>query len=784
MNKNIKTRACLAVSALALTAFPGFAQETSDVDTEDNAARDLVQETVYVTATRREEGVQDVPASIQVIGGDTIDQLSLDSFEDILPSLSGVGFTRSGSGSTEIGIRGISNITGTEYGSVDSVSPIGVYIDDTPVQGGASLPDLVLYDLERVEVLKGPQGTLFGEGAMGGVLRFIPNGANLSEYEAKAEATVSNTENGDTNYQVRGVVNLPLIKDRLGARISAAYKEDAGYIDNVATGESNINDNEALSIRAIIDGELSENFNFRLTYMHDDSELDGLDNYNPNVGDLQAEFLENRFNNTTTDLYSATFEADLGFATASSISSYVENERQFDERVDLGIEFVVGLLSGGAITVPVPSRSLLTEHEQEAFTQEFRLVSNGDNRLNWVLGAFYRDRELQTFASTIVPNAQEINDATTALFGPFGAPLLFPTGDSVGSRVPDPFLAVVDRVGPETFEQYALYGEFDYELFEDFTVTFGARYFDETTTFDDLVIGYGYLAISSSDPAPVESSDNDILFKLGVDYSLNDDVLLYFTAAEGFRSGGGNLSAGSDLSGSIPSVYDSDSLWNYEAGVKSAWDGGRLIANAAVYYLDWEDIQTTVTTGFVPTAVGPQRLSYIDGFSDARVIGAEAELSYRPDDNWSFGYTMNVQDAEFTSTEPGGSILPDTEVPRAPELNLAGFMQYDTPLTETLSGYVRLDVQHTSSSLNQPLTDMTELFPAPGSLRTLDSISTGRLRAGIYKENLSLDLFVDNITDDRPVVGVSPFFNSFLSGDYTVTTIRPRTYGVTLRVNY
>lgn len=783
--KRFKVPAIFAsTSALALIASPAIAQSADDAGESSAQSEELVQQTVVVTATRRAVGVQDVPASVQVIGGETIDQLALDSFEDVLPTISGIGFSRSGSGSTEIGIRGISNITSTEFGSVDSVSPVGIYIDDTPIQGGASLPDLVLFDLERVEVLKGPQGTLFGEGAMGGVIRFIPNGANLSEMESKFEATLSNTENGDLNYQARGVVNVPLIKDRLGARISASYKEDAGYIDNITTGEDNINDNEAWSIRAIVDGEITDNLGFRFTYLHDETDLNGLDNFNPTVGDLQAEFLEDRFNETKSDLYALTFEADFGFATGTSISSLVENERLFNERVDLGVEFLISLFSGGAIAVPIPNRSLLTEHQQEAFTQEFRLVSNGDNRLNWVLGAFYRDRELDTFASAIIPNAQEVNDATNLIFGPFGAPFLYPTPQSVGSITPDPFLAVVDRIAPETFEQYALYGEFDYELVEDLTLTVGARYFDETATFDDQIIGFGYSALSSSDPAEVEASEDGILLKFGLDYSVNDDTLIYVTASEGFRSGGGNLSAGTDLSGTVPSVYGSDSLWNYEGGVKSSHMGGRLIANAAVYYLDWKDIQSNVTTPLVPTLIGPQRLSFIDGSSDARIIGGEIELSYRPDDNWTMGYTMNVQDAEFTSTDPGGSILPDTELPRAPELNLSGFVQYDQPINDVLSGFFRLDVQHTSSSLSEPLTDFTEQFPAPEALRSLDAFTTGRVRAGIYKDNLSLDVFVDNITDDRPVVGVSPFFNSFATNDFAVTTIRPRTYGVTLRLNY
>lgn len=781
MAKGFRKSLWVSASALAMWAVPATAQDQAS---DDTAVEGESGNVIIVTATRRAEGVQDIPASVQVLGGETIDTLQLDSFEDILPQVAGVGFSRSGSGATQIGIRGVSNVIGTEFGSGDSVSPVGIYFDDTPIQGGGSLLDLALYDLERVEVLKGPQGTLFGEGAMGGVIRFIPNGANNSDWEAKAEATISGTRFGGTNYLVRGVINAPIIQDAVGLRITGTYREDEGYIDNIATGENNVNDLETWGIRAILDAELASWLDVRLTYVHDETELVGFDNYNPNIGDLQVEFLENRFNETEVDLFSGTIEADLGFGTLSSITSYIEDTRIFNERVDLGVEFVVGLFSGGFVNVPVPARSNLTNLEQEAFTQEFRLVSEGDNRLDWVIGAFYRDRELQTRASALIDNAQAINDATTAVFGPFGDPFLFPTPSSVGSFTPAPFLAVVDRTAPETFEQYAIYGELNYEITDDLEFTVGARYFDEETTLDDDVTGYGYLFIVSADPDLVRVQDDGLLLKFALDYALNDDVLLYATAAEGFRSGGGNGNASFDLSGTVPPSYGSDSLWNYEAGIKSAWMNNSLILNAAFYYLDWTDIQTNVTTGFVNTTTGPRQLTFIDGTSDAEIYGLEVELTYLPTDDLSFGFNMNLQDAQFTSTDPEGSIVPDTDLPRAPDINIGGYVQYTPALTDSLTGLVRFDLNHTGSALDLPITDGSDLFPVPPALTELDAFTMGRARVGVAGDNWSFDLFVDNLFDERPVIGVSPFFQSFQAGDFAVTTIRPPTFGATVRVNY
>jgi len=786
MKLGVRQNLWLSASALVMWALPAqaHAQEGSTADQQDTTAAAADEgNLIIVTATRREAGVQDIPASVQVLSGETVDQLSLDSFEDILPTVAGVGFSRSGSGATQIGIRGISNIIGTEFGAVDSVSPVGVYLDDTPVQGGGALLDLALYDLERVEVLKGPQGTLFGEGAMGGVIRFIPKGANTSEFEAKAEGTISSTRRGDASYQVRGVINVPIVQDRVGLRVTGSYKQDGGYIDNIATGQEDINELDNWSVRAILDAELADWLDVRLMYVHDETELVGLDNYNPNIGDLQVEFLENRFNETEVDLFSGTIEADLGFATLSSITSVLEDERAFNERVDLGVEFLVGLFSGGFINVPVPSRSNFTRLQQSAFTQELRLVSEGDNVVDWVIGGFYRDRDLQTQASALIDNADQINAATTAIFGPFGAAFLYPDPATVGSITPAPFLAVTDRVGPETFEQYAIYGEANIELSDRFTLTAGARYFDETTTFDDQIIGYGYNAFVSTDPALVEVQDDGILLKFALDYQASDDVLLYATAAEGFRSGGGNLSAGSDLSGTVPTSYASDSLWNYEAGIKSTLLDGDMILNFALYYLDWSGIQTNVTSPVIPTTAGPQQLVFIDGGADARIFGGEVELSYKPSADVALGFNMNLQDGEFTNVTTS-SIVEGTDIPRSPDVNISGFVQYTPELSDTLFGLARFDLQYVGSSLDQPITDGSDLFPIPPALTGLDSYVMARARLGVSGDNWSFDVFVDNLFDERPVIGISPFFNSFQAGDFAVTTLRPRTFGATVRANY
>ena len=217
--------------------------------------------------------------------------------------------------------------------------------------------------------------------------------------------------------------------------------------------------------------------------------------------------------------------------------------------------------------------------------------------------------------------------------------------------------------------------------------------------------------------------------------------------------------------------------------MKSTLLDGDMVLNFAFYYLDWSGIQTNVTTPVIATTAGPQQLVFIDGGADARIFGGEVELSYQPSNDVALGFNVNLQDGEFTNVTTS-SIVEGTDIPRSPDLNISGFVQYTPELTDTLSGLARFDLQYVGSSLDQPITDGSDLFPIPPALTGLDSYVMARARVGVAGDNWSFDVFVDNLFDDRPVIGISPFFNSFQAGDFAVTTLRPRTFGATARVNY
>jgi iron complex outermembrane recepter protein len=733
---------------------------------------------IVVTATRRESSIQDVAAGIQVLDGKTIDQLSLDSFEEFVPSIAGIGFTQSGSGTAQLGLRGVSNVTGGDFGVGDSVSTVGLYFDDVPIQGGVTLPDIALYDLVQVEVLKGPQGTLFGEGAMGGVIRLIPNKPRLDAFEARGDATLSSTESGGENYQIRGVINIPIVNDRLGLRLSGTYKRDEGYIDNVATGATNINDNKVWSIRAALRAQLADTVGIDLLYLHDKGRLDGLNNFIPQLGDLVIEAFENRFNETNRDLFAGTVNIDLGeVARFTSVTSYFDDRRDFAERFPLNLNFLVPLLTGG-VAVPAPgsrAENLLTTAVQKTFTQEIRLVSSGDGPFRWVLGGFYRDRDSVSETATLADAAPSINAALTARLGAGAARFLFPASGTPGTITIAPFLPAFERTADEAFKQKAIYGEANYELADKLRLTFGVRYYDERVSLSELTTGYGPIAVFTRPRNRQEIKNDGFLFKGGLDYRVNDDVLLYTVASEGFRSGGPNLNASTDPTGSIPFAFGSDSLWNFEGGFKTSWLDRRVTLNGAVYYQDWKDVQSRALVS-VPLSPGapPTVLGFIGQGADARVIGGEIELKGRPADWLDFGGALSVNDTEVTRVRPGSTLRVGDTLPRAPKLSGSAYVQVTRPLSGSLSGFARFDFQHVGEQI-----DSTGTPPVK-----IDELNVGRLRLGAYTKRFGVDVFVDNLWDTRPVLGRLLNFTSPISQLNPVSSIRPRTIGVTLRASY
>ncbi|HAG73477.1 MAG TPA: hypothetical protein DCL66_14865 [Gammaproteobacteria bacterium] len=766
----------IAYTAIALSclSFPAISQQESS-QTQEVSVSTL--EEIIVTANRKEQNIQDVAGSLQAIDGDTMDQLGQVNFESYINTISSAGFTMAGNGAIKIGMRGVSNITGGSAGVTDSVSTVAVYLNDIPIQGNGPLPDLALYDLSRVEALKGPQGTLYGEGAMGGAIKMVLNPADSSGFEANVSTEASTTENGGAGYQVRSMVNIPISKDKVALRLVADYRDSSGFIDNISTGQSDVNSSDVLSLRGILNADITDKLSAELLYLHQELTLDGFSDYNPDLGDLESNLLEDRYNEVDFDLFGLTLKYSFDRANLVSSTSYWANDRNYFDRSGFTgfiANFTLEPLGLPTISVTDP-QGFTINAEQNSFTQEFRLSSVGDERVDWSVGAFYRNREQKALGNDTLPTFQTINDAILAdsdFYGFICSLVELTLDQCLFDSATDFFTADIT----ERYEQLAFFGEFDYGLTENLDLTIGLRWFEEdvdVTSIQEakalIAADFIFLDIPRKTETELKISEDGIAPRLGLSYRLSDNKMVYGLASKGFRSGGPNFESGR-IPG-IPESFASDELWNYELGFRGTWHGGRLVTNATLFYLDWEDIQLNATRN---------NSSYKANGGDASITGLEFEIAATPSDRMKIGVNLGFMDSELKSLTPDTAGLAiGSSLPNAPDFTASANFDYilSNGLYDSQMVF-HIDYRYVGSQAVQAIDETA----ADGAL-VADAYSLGNAQFGFQADSWSAHLFVQNITDERAVL--NRLYEGFLQpGVERRTVVRPRTFGIRLTKHF
>lgn len=714
-------------------------------------------ETIFVTAERREARAQDVPSTLEVLQGSALDELGVDNLEDYLTAVTGLGLTSLGSGKPKLAIRGVSNAAENQFGFLDSSDTVGIYLGEIPISGSGPTPDLNIYDLNRIEVLKGPQGTLYGEGAMGGAIRLMPNLPDLESFSVKGDATYASIEHGGSKYRARGAVNIPIIENRLAVRLTVSYVDDGGFIDNITTGETDVNSSELFSIRGQVLWQLTDWLDIKFLYLRDERELDNFNDVAPGAGDLSTIYTEPRFLDSKTDIFGFTANADLGFATLTSITSYNRNDYDVSDRL---IAFSAGLNFAFGLNPPLSSEYFPIKSETKTISQEVRLVSNGDKFIDYVVGFFYRKRR------TDVCQAFEVPGLDTTAGGFFATVFGISTAPQHNCQTPGlPFLFGVDA--EEDFEQIAGYGEVKVGVLDSLDLIFGLRVFDEkiaaTSIATHSAISAAFLGVAP--PLDISSSESDILFKGGLSLQVTEDLLIFAIVSEGFRSGGANF--GADVSGTnIPAAYGSDDIINYEFGVKSSWFENRLTVNASLFYIDWSNIQT-VLTDIHPVLMAP--VSFTDNVGDAEIFGFDLQVVAQVSEAISFGVSYSLTDTKLKSASPLSGLIVGEDLANSPEHTVSAFLEGRVTLWNG-ELYGRVDFRYVDDQVNQAIGVLT-----PRAIFQVDSYALVHLRAGWQTDNWGIEVFVENVADERNELGVTPFGN----GLNTVVG-NPRTIGVTI----
>lgn len=730
---------------------------------------------IVVTATRQEEPLSRVPVSVTAFSQQTLDDASIRNIDDlgrITPGLSVISGNGGAGNQQNISIRGISSTVGA--------ATTGIYVDDTPIQVRAlsnATTDIFpqIFDLDRVEVLRGPQGTLFGAGAEGGVVRFITRQASLTDYSGIARSELSFTEDGGPSYEFGGALGGPIVQDTLGFRLSGVFRQEGGYIDRVDgfTGQlqdANANRAERYSLHGALKWAPLENLSVSLTVMTqvndvDDTSLMFQDLSNPRQGLFrQSRVLPSPARDSMT---LPTLDVRYDFGSFQLISTTSTLNRSARVRPDT-TNFIQSQLFGAPGLYP-PGQFDYAEIDdwQNEFNQEVRLQSKGDSRLSWTVGAFYSRSAQHGSQVNVDPYIDSLFQSLTGVtLAEAGLPLL--NGDEL-------FQTSIHS----TDKQTAGFGQIDYELLSGFKATAGVRVARSGVTLSRE--SAGPVAGGGGTFSGVTQSETPVTPKFGLSYQMNPNNLFYASASKGYRVGGVNGPQISLCDATLASLgltassgtYKSDSVWSYEVGSKNKWLEGRLQIDASAFTINWNNIQQEINLASCGSG-------FVTNLGKAKSSGFDLAVNVMPVDHLTLGFTAEYADARLTQTVngPGGAIfgIGGDKIGGAPWQ--AGTTARYEFAVQSARPYLQLDYQYTSKG---PTPDV-RVFGNDPEIGAFDSFSALALRAGTYIHDWNISVFVNNALDRHPILNrnrdivTSPVFYEY--------TVPPRTLGVTAEYRF
>jgi iron complex outermembrane recepter protein len=743
-------RQCLLASVvLAGAALGAAAHAQTRPQAQSESPEGSAVSEVVVTAEKRTERLQEVPASVTAVQGAALEQMRATSLEDWAGYVPGLTIGDAGApGQAFVAVDGIAPI--------GAASEVGVYVNDTPVGSSSSFQgangftlDLQPYDLDRVEVLRGPQGTLYGASTMGGLIKYVLAAPDLDQFSGRIGGDVFGVQNAhDPGGGVRGEVNLPIVEDKLALRVSAYDENTPGFIDDATTGQKGDNPLHQAGGRIALlwkpTTDLSVQLGAIYQYNHADNEsfvalnatngkpLDGpLDNINtlpePYTQELQ--------------LYDITINWNLHWAQLTSITSYQTFTNQTTE--DLTDYIGRYLNDFGA---PAPGLSDFHEdYRLKKVSQEVRLSSPENQKFEWQVGAFYTHEDGSNYE----------------VFNAYSAPLTPLAGLNP--------LELAQL--PTTYQEYAFFGDATYHFTDWFDLSAGVRYAHNNQTFTEIEGGVLVNPAAPTTPAlivPGSSSEGVTTFSVAPRFHLNKDTILYARIASGYQPGGPNVVL-PGVTG-VPSEFGSSRLIDYQVGVKSTFLDGRATADLSAFYIDWSRIQVSVLIG---------NTSAIENAGAAKSEGLDFQGTYSPLPGLNLGLNLTYTDATLTSAVPSIGAAVGARLPYVPMWQGAFTAEYSHPISENWRGFIGGGYRLTGSRYSA-----VEGSVANGELQGLEVGSYGvlDLHLGARTRDLTLTLFAKNLGDDRAYLAPATYFYDALTLpiDIKAPVLQPRTFGLSI----
>jgi outer membrane receptor protein involved in Fe transport len=767
-------------------------------------------EEITVTATKRESAIQDVPFSINAQTAKDIQRSGATDLEELSRNVAGLSVQNLGPGQSQVAIRGVSagQIVRDQPGVKEQV---GVYLDESVISLSLFTPDFDLYDLNRVETLRGPQGTLFGSGSVGGTIRYITNNPNPDAFEGSIELDLNSVTDGDTGGHLKGMVNVPLGEAGNAAlRLVGYTTEYAGFIDarqEDGSFKEDVNSGNRSGVRAALTFGVGENVTITPRIAYQEVESDGFARQeafnlfaNPHtttrpaiqLGERQQHLLLDEAFEDETLLMDVVFEAAFESFDFTFVGSQIDREILVSRDASaLTGSVTVSPLGGlgfpeSGVTLPSNLRDT-TDLKQTTF--EARISSSGDSRFDWLAGVFASDVERDYAQRLPTPGYDAMTDAA------LGAG----TSDAVNNGVApvdSPYAANL----PYDIQQSALFGEVTFNVSDEVRLTAGGRYYDFE---EDRVFWSGGLFSNGDGPFTDSTSSDGFTPRVLASWDLNDSVTFNAQASQGFRLGGVNdplnetLCTPEDvLTYGNRERYEDEKMWNYEAGVKSVFGNG-VTLNAAVFYSDVEDLQVTFDAGSCSSRV-------VFNVDSAHTAGIEFELEAQPSDGLYLSFAGSVLESEFDSAitdqngDPLNGVKKGNRLASVPEIQLAATGSYYFPvgLFGGSDGFVNATIHHVGDRITQP----SDQVPGAGDFISglayagatgdeltsldlvMDAYTIANLSVGIEKESWTATLYIHNISDENADLS----FNRERGGRARLAffTNRPRTIGVNFRKNF
>jgi outer membrane receptor protein involved in Fe transport len=703
-------------------------------DHSQNPRTDGAGEEIIVTAQKREQRLIDTPQAITVVTAADLTRQGATQFRDFAGTIPGLSFTTTGAGYTQVALRGVT--LGSEVNST-----VGIYVDEVPygsstalAQGAQIALDVGLFDLDRIEVLRGPQGTLYGASSMGGLIKYVPKRPDASAFFADVQAGLSATHHGGLNYNGAVALNLPIATDQAAVRATGFYSRDGGFIDNLRTGRDDVDRSRVYGGRLDILLNPTPDLTLRLggflqNIDRDDAATADYDmSGRPIDGSLEQRRTVAEAFNQEFRLVSGTAIYDFGPVTLTSISSYqTMKTRLVFDFTGSGIADYVASLGRAFSAIALPQ-----ELRIKKFTQEVRLASDGRGPVEWLLGGFYTHERSANFQTL------DIRD-------PSGLPM-----------VNDIF----ELSAPSRYKEVALFGDLTWHLTPKLEVTGGLRYARNHQAYTQ----FGSGAFVSNQPT-TRSRESVFTYLANARYAFTPNASAYLRYATGYRPGGPNFSANDPDTGQpLFAPFKSDKLKSYEIGFKGETVDRKFGIDMAAYYIDWSDLQIGIFRGGLSGIGNATR-------TGATVRGAELSVSARPVRGFTASGAFAYQDAHLSDDDPDLGAVKGERLPTVPRFTAslnADYVLLDQPLRPSFGAGLRY-------VSDRPLT-----LQSQGNYRLPDYVTID-LRAGFRLAPVDVHFFVRNLLDRRGQLNAQLFRSP---GAVQVAVTQPRTIGISATTSF